>query len=938
MSASGTIGRIAYHLVKALRPLEDAFSDADAFRVLLLQLGWDAAGLPPSYRLVADKVVTATSALEALADGATVNEILSVVDKVGAVYRAIDSLAEAPEGIDADAFLPELARRLFEYLLGRQLLAEAPGWYAILESLGVIFLEDHPATTDRPGFARIRFDWDQIPAILSNPSLIPARMYGWGTPHLNFPKIAELTTELAIGLGLPASLDALSDELAAALQAEATGEPEKMAKVAMTLVICDVPLPGGTRVPIGLQVAELHAEGAALPGMILLPMVPNGIADRVELSDGWVFTVRAGSDLATQLGVAVRPDGVSVRYPGAPGQHLPSAGFGMSLSYAADAPLVLLGQSGKTRLELASAALTGAIDLKDSDLELKAGATLDGLAMVIEADDADSFLSSILGSQPRRIEFGAAFGWSNRTGLDFATSGGFAATVPLHLEAGLVRFDRLDLALRSVTGPGAPSFQVQAATSFSGKIGPVSFSVDQLGVQLPVRFADGNAGPFDARLEPMWPTGLGLVIDATAVVGGGFLRFDGQKQEYSGMLELVVSETIAVKATGLLVTRLPDGQRGYSLLVLITAEGFKPVPLPLGFRLTGIGGLLAVNRSFDEAALRAGLKSRTLERVMFPADPVRNAPQILSTLNQVFPPADGHHLFGPMARIEWGTPTLITADLAVVLEFGARLRLLLLARVLAVLPKPEHELVRLQMDAVGVLDFDQGTAALDASLYDSRLLKKFVLTGDMAMRLKWEGAPHFALAVGGLHPAFNPPAGFPVLERIALNLTAGDNPRLRCEAYFALTANTVQFGARAELYAAAHGFSIQGETGFDVLIQLDPFHFLADFYAQVQLKRGSTNLFKVRVEGALTGPRPLHLKAKATFEVLWWDVSIRVDRTLVSGEKPPAPEPIEVLPRLKEALGNPGNWMGRLPEGQRPLVSLRPRPAAEVVLHPLGDT
>ena len=217
-----------------------------------------------------------------------------------------------------------------------------------------------------------------------------------------------------------------------------------------------------------------------------------------------------------------------------------------------------------------------------------------------------------------------------------------------------------------------------------------------------------------------------------------------------------------------------------------------------------------------------------------------------------------------------------------------------------------------------MLDFDQGTAALDATLYDSRLLKKFVLTGDMAMRLKWEGSPNFALAVGGLHPAFNPPPNFPKLERIAINLSTGDNPRIRCEAYFALTANTVQFGARAELYAAAAGFSIHGEIGYDVLIQLDPFHFLADFYAQVQLKRGSTNLFKVRVEGALAGPRPLHIKGKATFEILWWDVTVRVDTTLVAGEPPPLPEPIDVLPLLSAALGHPGNWEGQLPDGPTP--------------------
>ena len=238
-----------------------------------------------------------------------------------------------------------------------------------------------------------------------------------------------------------------------------------------------------------------------------------------------------------------------------------------------------------------------------------------------------------------------------------------------------------------------------------------------------------------------------------------------------------------------------------------------------------------------------------------------------------------------MVQISWGTPALITADLAVVLEFGARLRLLIFAQVVAILPKRENDLVRLQMDAIGVIDFDQGTAELDATLYDSRLLKKFVLTGDMAMRMKWEGSPNFALAIGGLHPAFNPPANFPKLQRIAINFSSGDNPRIRCEAYFALTANTVQFGARAELYASASGFSIQGEIGFDVLIQLDPFQFLAEFYAQVQLKRGSSNLFKVKVEGALAGPRPLHFKAKATFEILWWDVSIRVDKTLVERRK-----------------------------------------------------
>ena len=69
----------------------------------------------------------------------------------------------------------------------------------------------------------------------------------------------------------------------------------------------------------------------------------------------------------------------------------------------------------------------------------------------------------------------------------------------------------------------------------------------------------------------------------------------------------------------------------------------------------------------------------------------------------------------------------------------------------------------------------------------------------------------------------------------------------------------MQFGASASLYAAACGFSIEGNVGFDVLIQLWPPHFLAEFRASVQLKRGSTNLFKVSVEAALEGPFPLRV-------------------------------------------------------------------------------
>ena len=109
MSTRGTLGFIAHHLVGALQPLEDAFSDADSFRLLMLQLGWDAPGLPPSYLALAEKATQATAALEALEDDASLTEVLSVIDKAGAVYKSIKALGEAPQGIDASEFLPQLA-------------------------------------------------------------------------------------------------------------------------------------------------------------------------------------------------------------------------------------------------------------------------------------------------------------------------------------------------------------------------------------------------------------------------------------------------------------------------------------------------------------------------------------------------------------------------------------------------------------------------------------------------------------------------------------------------------------------------------------------------------------------------------------------------------------------------------------------------------------
>lgn len=885
------------------------------------------------------------------------NELLQALAAVAELRRDIDALgAQELPSFESIAAVLDAAGDAFEAL--RRLEQQGP--LAALEGLGrelvdllvMAFLEprcpparpaaalltllepaderqgNEPVVQDgrlvRDIYRLDRWHLDQLPALLKDPLAVLRAEYGHALAtaadaHAMADKLFPRLLRLLRALGISCRYGFDPDDAAF------LGDAAPLVAHAL-IVYVDDPLYGAADSGI---VLALSAAGEGDLGLVISPF--GTIATRTSAGP-WKIAVDLGAGIGV---VAWGRHGVTLL--ASPGTVEAKGSASATLATSDALPAYVIGQPDGARIEVGGARLGLDVALSEGHASLAMAADVTTATVVIAAGGDDGFLAEILPAGGMQAKGDLGLAWSGDKGLTLRGSAALEATLPVGLSLGGVTLSALTLALR----PQDADVAAEVSASVSASIGPFSAVLDRIGIAGLLSFppTGGNLGVANLDLGFKPPSGIGLSVEAQGVVtGAGFLFHDPAQKVYAGAMQLSLHETVTVKAFGLIATRMPDGGPGYSLLVFITAEDFRPIPLPMGFRLTGIGGLLAVNRTFAEDVLRAGLKNHTLDSVLFPEDPIRNAPQILSNLNRVFPPADGSYLVGPMAQLEWGTPTLLTAQIAVVLEFGARLRLLVLAQIAAVLPEPKNDLIRLQLDAVGVVDFDQGTAAVDASLYDSRLLRKFVLTGDMALRLKWVAPPTFAMAVGGLHPAFNPPPNFPKLERIAINLAAGDNPRIRCEAYFALTGSSIQFGARAELYASAAGFSIQGEIGFDVLIQRDPFAFLAEFYAQVQLKRGSTNLFKVRVEGALAGPRPLHVKAKATFEILWWDVSIRVDRTLVSGEPPPLPAPVDVLPLLLATLDLAGSWIARLPAGQQQGVTLRGRPdlAGEVLLHPLG--
>jgi hypothetical protein len=907
-AAQGTLHAIAVHLVRALQPLDEAFRDAESFEHLMFQLGWQVQGLPPEYVTVADQVLHAAEALAALRPDPSAGEILGLIGTVGDVYRSVSALSAAPPGVDPAAFLPEIGRRLFEYLLARDLLTWKPRWFGLLHSLGVIAFENTPAAGTRPAFMRWRFDWDQIPAVFSDPGLIPARLYGWGTPTFLFAKLATVLAPLLNSVGVPVRLQLVGPELSAALQKGATGTPAGPVHHAMVLPLFDVPL-GSRNQPVGFTLSDLPAEGAAMPGMILQIMAPNGLTETVDLGDGWTFTLRAGTDLAQQLAVVIRPGETSVRYPFAPGQALPSAGLGMSLAHKSDPATLLFGQKGKTRLELASAALNLAVDEKAGEVEVSAGATLDGLVLVLNTSDLDGFLGSALGGHEVTVPLQLGVSWSSRTGLSFLAGAGFGVTLYPHLDLGLIRFDRVDLAVRLVAGPGTPELDVQALVSFSGVIGPVSYTVEQIGAQLTATLADGDAGPFGLDLSPVWPTGLGLAIDAGPIKGGGFISFDRAKGRYVGILQVDVF-AVGVTAIGVLDTRdgagAPLPPPGYSFVLIIAAR-IPHIQLGYGFTLNAVGGVAALNRRLDTAAVLAGIRQGGLQRILFPADPVRDANAIVAGIGAIFPIAMGRYVFGPTAVIGWGTPTLITINLAIVVEVPAPVTLTLLGQLSVVLPNAHAPIVELHVDVIGVLDPGKRTLAVDASLHDSKVAG-FALTGDLALRVAYGDQPAFALAIGGFNPHFTPPPGFPTLRRVTVALGQDDNPRVSLEGYHAITSNSRQFGAKAELYAAAGGFNVHGWLSFDALLTLFPLSFRFDFSVGMSLNHGSSRIAGVTVKGTLTGPDPFHVWGEGSLSLLFFDISVPFDARFGLSILTPALAPADPWPLLSAAIGLLDNW------------------------------
>jgi hypothetical protein len=556
---------------------------------------------------------------------------------------------------------------------------------------------------------------------------------------------------------------------------------------------------------------------------------------------------------------------------------------------------------------------------RDAELVLNAG-----------GGAAGGFLSEIIGDGARIRFSGGLIADTDGFRLDGGTNA--HATLPIGRSLGALTVHNLDVGLGPSNTGGDLGLEISGG--FAATLGPFKAVVDRLGFELDVdRRDNGNFGPFHVGVGFKRPSGVGLSIDSGIVTGGGYLFADPVNHEFAGALELKFGNVI-VKAIGMVT----DADEGWSLLLFLYAQ-FPSIQLGLGFTLDGIGGLVGVQRGIDVTKLALALKTKAFDDILFPANPVADAPRIINELRSFFPFSARSLTIGPMLDIGWGSPRILFIRVAVLFQvndvFHRPLGAFSLARIVLVgqlrlqLGSTKSDsttsVVRLIIDVLGFWDLEKKKYGFLASLRDSKIAT-IDITGGLVVFGAYGDNSRFILAAGGFNPRFTdiPPEAKAAVDRLGAAFKVGSFS-LKLTGYFALTPGTIQAGFDIAASASIGPVGLKGELGFDVIVYRDPrTHFIADFRFSAAITYSGHTLAGVTVTGFIEGPGAWHIKGKLKFTILFWDISKSFDERW--GTLPPvAVTQTDVRALLAAEITRPQNWSTALPPASDALVTLAPR-------------
>ena len=854
---------------------------------------------------------------------ALIQDFLAIVDDVKNIGEKFSTSGTWPATIDINEFVRKFPEQLFHYLIIGHLERYHRGIYALCRMIDAIHVEYVLQAGNRLEYTSRTFDLSKLTDFVADPKTAANTLYSWGSDQFEAQRFLDLLEDVCIIIGLPAGQYLPHPTIASRLLEIPNPTYAQMGKE-LRIPIYEVPDSDIGYVEAGISVYPIpdkeEPPGTNLhPGIAIIPYINGSASESIQLGGGFELTI--SGDLSAGFALEIRPGKTSAKTNLLTDQvTILNGELKATISRAnIDNSVRVFEGPGDSYLAINDISHSiGVSGTSQGDSDAYWELNINGGQFAISAGEGDGFLQKILPNEPITAEFDITTGWSSARGVYFGGSGTFEITIPVHKSLGPLSLESIYITI--IFGE---KVSIVLAVTAGAEIGPVAASVERIGVEIPIALRpnnDGNLGPIQLnrpKFKP--PLGAGLAVSAGPVTGGGKLGFDPDNERYDGMLQLKFGE-IGLTAVGLITTRMPDGSKGFSMLAFLNVEFTPPIQLSFGFTLSAVGGLVGIHRTMILEVLREGVRNGTLDSVLFPQDPIANAARIISDLRSVFPPEEDRFVVGPMVRIGYGSPEFITAEIAVIIELPPPVRIALLGQIAAFLPKPEKAVVVLHIDVLGTIDTEKQLLTIDATIYDSRILT-YALSGDAALRLKWGDNPIFALSLGGFHPKFSPPPNFPSLRRMRLSLGTGNNPRFNCDAYQALTSNSLQFGARVEVYAK-FGATLQGHLGFDALIYFSPFGFDVSISGGVSARYKGRKLAAIRLRLNLSGPTPWYAEGTASFEILWWDVDVHFEKTW--GPRSPAEiEAINPWEEFKAALNLPESWGSKLPAGRSMVASLR---------------
>lgn len=487
---------------------------------------------------------------------------------------------------------------------------------------------------------------------------------------------------------------------------------------------------------------------------------------------------------------------------------------------------------------------------------------------------------------------------------------------PFELDADIVVAGPLD-------ATGAPAGFIALASarldlSAGFELPGVTAKAQRFGVDVAASFSlvrQGNLLGGYLLVEPPRPRAPEVIAVSLQgpLPGGGYLEHSPQTNTYRGAIGVDLGFVVVAGFAS-----ISPGDP-ISVVAILSASFRPPIQLSFGFTLVGVGGVVGVNRGMNREALQEATFSGAIGSMFFPRDPVAEAPSVLPALDRCFPVRPGDFFAGPMLKLGWGTPTIVSATVAVIAGTPG---VMILGRFAVSLPCEDVPFAVLQATVIGV--FDASGVSIFGSLVNSHV-GPITLDGDACFVLTSGDDATMALSVGGFHPQYKRPPGITQMKRLRAELSPLPFASISIEGYCAVTSDSVQFGAGVRMSCDLAVAAVEGSASFDALIYFSPFRFVVDFRGAISVELLGVRICSIGLSAHISGPGRWLIAGEVTVGILWWDVDVPIE--ISWGDAPPEPlateRPIELL---RAEVGKPENWS---PDGSGDL-------AAWVVLAPIA--